>query len=143
LYVEEHGIAEHPGGHILMTKATDGASVAVLGASPKPDRYSFKAVRMLREHGFKPIPIHPAGHAVDGIPGLPSLDDLGEAPDTLTVYVNAKVSDAERERILRLRPRRVVFNPGANNHPLAEILERHGIQVVHACTLVMLRTGQF
>jgi predicted CoA-binding protein len=117
--------------------------VAVLGASPKEDRYSFKAVQMLKEHGHTPIPVHPKGHSVDGVEGVKSLDDISVDIDTLTVYVNAKISDGEFERILRLKPRRVVFNPGAENEDLAKKLEAEGLEVVRACTLVLLRTEQF
>ncbi|MEW6412455.1 MAG: CoA-binding protein [Candidatus Zixiibacteriota bacterium] len=126
-----------------MTKAPPSSRAAVLGASPKEDRYSFKAVRMLKEHGFQPIPVHPAGHAVDGVPGLKSLDDITGAVDTLTVYVGPGISSAELDRILRLKPRRVIFNPGAENSGLAEELRKNGIEVVEACTLVMLRTNQY
>ena len=35
-------------------------NVAVLGASNKPERYSFKAVRLLREMGHTAFPVHPA-----------------------------------------------------------------------------------
>ncbi|UCG62978.1 MAG: CoA-binding protein [Candidatus Zixiibacteriota bacterium] len=126
-----------------MGRAPLAAKAAVLGASPKEDRYSFKAVRMLKEHGFEPIPVHPAGHTVDGIKGLKSLDDISESIDTLSVYVNADVSSAELDRILRLNPRRVIFNPGAENATLAATLREAGIEVVEACTLVMLRTEQF
>ena len=126
-----------------MTQATAKSTVAVLGASPKEDRYSFKAVRMLKEHGFKPIPVHPKGHDVDGVPGVKSLTDIDRDIDTLTVYVNAKISDGELEHILKMNPRRVIFNPGAENENLATRLEEAGIEVVRACTLVMLRTGQF
>ncbi len=127
----------------MMGKAPAASKAAVLGASPKEDRYSFKAVRMLKEHGFEPIPVHPAGHTVDGIKGLKSLDDILEPVDTLSVYVNAGVSNAELEKILRLNPRRVIFNPGAENPALATELREAGIEVVEACTLVMLRTEQF
>jgi predicted CoA-binding protein len=72
-----------------------------------------------------------------------SLDEISGGVDTVTVYVNAKISDAEYERIINLKPRRVIFNPGAENEPLAVKLEEQGIEVVRACTLVMLRTGQF
>lgn len=126
-----------------MTKAPAASIAAVLGASPKEDRYSFQAVRMLKEHGFKPIPVHPAGHSVDGIEGLKSLDEITESIDTLSVYVNAGVSSAEIDKILRLKPRRVIFNPGAENPDLAEHLRKAGIEVVEACTLVMLRTQQY
>jgi predicted CoA-binding protein len=130
-------------GKRMMTKAPLASNAAVLGASPKEDRYSFKAVRMLKEHGFKPIPVHPAGHSVDGIAGLKSLDEITEPVDTLTVYVSAGVSSAEMDKILKLKPRRVIFNPGAENHDLAEALRKTGIEVVEACTLVMLRTEQY
>jgi predicted CoA-binding protein len=126
-----------------MTRAAEHSRVAVLGASPKEDRYSFKAVRMLQEHDHVPVPVHPAGHTVDGIPALKSLADITEAVDTLSVYVSAKISDGEFENILKLKPRRVVFNPGAENAALAQKLRDAGIVVVEACTLVMLRTEQF
>ncbi|MBD3402372.1 CoA-binding protein [candidate division GN15 bacterium] len=126
-----------------MQKAAEGARVAVLGASPKEERYSFKAVRMLKQHGFKPVPVHPAGHVVDGEPSLKSLDDVDQPVDTLTMYVGEKISSGELDRILKLKPRRVVFNPGAENESLAKDLEKNGIEVVRACTLVMLQTSQF
>ena len=126
-----------------MIKAPAASKAAVLGASPKEDRYSFKAVRMLKEHGFTPVPVHPAGHNVDGLEGLKSLDEITDSIDTLTVYVSAKISSAEVEKILKLNPRRVIFNPGAENPELGKELEKAGIEVVEACTLVMLRTEQY
>ncbi len=126
-----------------MTNAPEHSTVAVLGASPKEDRYSFKAVRMLKEHHHRPIPVHPAGHTVDGIPGLKSLEDIRVPVHTVTCYVNAAISDGEFDRIVALKPQRVIFNPGAENENLAVRLEATGIEVVRACTLVMLRTGQF
>ena len=129
-----------------MTKTKRAASesrVAVLGASPKEDRYSFKAVKMLKEYGHLPIPVHPAGHSVDGVAGVRSLDKIDSDIDTLTIYINSTRSDLEIDKILALRPRRVIFNPGAENTTLAQKLAESGIEVIVACTLVMLRTEQF
>jgi predicted CoA-binding protein len=126
-----------------MTRAKEHSTVAVLGATPKEDRYSFKAVKMLLEHGHQPIPVHPAGQEVLGIPGVKSLEDISQSVDTLTMYVGAQISDGELDRILKLSPRRVIFNPGAENEMLAEKLRAAGIEVVFACTLVMLQTDQF
>ena len=126
-----------------MRRADAGSAVAVLGASPKEERYSYKAVKMLTEHGFKAIPVHPAGHTVLGIPGKKSLEDIAEAIDTLTMYVGASISDEEFDHILALKPKRVVFNPGAENPSLAQKLRDAGIDVVEACTLVLLQTNQF
>jgi len=127
----------------LTTLAPAGSRVAVLGASPKEERFAFKAMRLLKEHGHKPIPIHPAGHSVDGVPGLKSLSEIEQPVDTLTFYVNSKISNGLKDDILKLNPRRVIFNPGAENEELAEVLESANIEVVMACTLVMLDTGEF
>ena len=126
-----------------MTKAPNGSKAVVLGASPNEERYSFKAVHMLRENGYLPIPIHPAGHVVDGITSLKSIAEVSEKVDTLTVYVNSKISSGEYDNIIGLKPRRVIFNPGAENSELAQKLKDAGIEVVEACTLVMLRTEQY
>ncbi len=124
-------------------KAKEHSIVAVLGASPKEDRFSYKAIKMLREHGHSPIPVHPAGHDVLGIHGLKSLDEISGQVDTLTMYVGPQISDGELDRILKLKPRRVIFNPGSENEGLAEKLRGASIEVVFACTLVMLQTDQF
>ena len=126
-----------------MQRAAENSNVAVLGASPKEERYSFKAVRMLKEHGHKPIPVHPAGHTVDGVDGLKSLSDINVEIDTLTVYVNSSISAQVYDKIIKLKPRRVIFNPGAENKELANKLNVDGIGTIEACTLVMLRTKQF
>jgi predicted CoA-binding protein len=126
-----------------MHRAPENSAVAVLGASTNEERYSFQAVHMLKEHHHRPIPVHPAGHTVDGVPGVRSLAHIREPVDTVSCYVNATISDGEFERLVSLRPHRVIFNPGAENEDLAAKLEKEGIEVVRACTLVMLRTGQF
>ena len=126
-----------------MDRARPGSRVAVLGASTKDDRYSFKAVKMLAEHDHIPIPVHPKGHVVNGITAVKSLDDITEPVDTLTLYVNSKISSLAQESILKLKPRRVIFNPGAENRELAKALNEAGIETIEACTLVMLTTDQF
>ncbi len=126
-----------------MPNANPNSRVAVLGASTNEERYSFKAVQMLQEYGHQPIPVHPKGHVVDGITAAKSLGEIEGPVDTLTLYVNAKISSASHADILGMKPRRVIFNPGAENADLAEKLKSEGIEPVIACTLVMLRTNQF
>jgi len=118
--------------------------VAVLGASPKPDRYSNKAVRSLVEHGHEVLPVNPGYDRIEGIPAVRSLSEIMPGSvDTLTVYVGPDRSDELAEDIRLLKPSRVIFNPGAENVALAAALREEGLQVVEACTLVMLNTGRF
>jgi predicted CoA-binding protein len=118
-------------------------NVAVLGASNKPERYSFKAVRMLREKGHTPFPVHPALTEVDGLPVFASLRAIPAPVDTITVYLSPQNQQPIADELLNSSARRVIFNPGAENPELADQLRQHGKEVVQACTLVLLTTGQF
>lgn len=117
--------------------------VAVVGASNKPDRYSYKAVMLLRESGHTPYPVHPSLAEVEGIPVFKTIGEIPVPLDTITVYLSAQNQAAIAEEILKSRARRVIFNPGAENPELAGRLQAAGIAPVNACTLVLLGTGQF
>ncbi|WP_304224701.1 CoA-binding protein [Gracilinema caldarium] len=125
-----------------MSNATE-RTVVVLGASNNPDRYSYRAVRELLSHGFKTIPVNPHLNEILGLPVISSLKDINEGVDTLTVYVSPKHSSVLKEEILALKPRRVIFNPGAENEELEKALDISGIPYLHACSLVLLSTGRF
>jgi predicted CoA-binding protein len=117
--------------------------VVVMGASNKPDRYSNKAVRLLLEHGHEVIPVHPKLDEVEGLKVIHHLSEISGAVDTLTLYVGPDASSAAAEAILQLQPGHVIFNPGSENAGLENRLRQAGIAYEQACTLVLLRTGQF
>ncbi|HOK76999.1 MAG TPA: CoA-binding protein [Verrucomicrobiota bacterium] len=118
-------------------------NVAVLGASNKPDRYSFKAVQLLRQKGHAVYPVHPALAEVDGLRVWPSLSAIPVPLDTVTVYLSPKNQKHIADELLSSSARRVIFNPGTENSDLATQLRQRGKEVQHACTLVLLTTGQF
>lgn len=118
-------------------------NVAVMGASNKPGRYSYNAVKLLAEKGHTPFPVHPSLQDIDGIRVYARLGDIAEPIDTITVYLSAANSGRVTEDILATGARRVIFNPGAEHPDLASRLKQEGIEPVEACTLVMLKTGQF
>lgn len=117
--------------------------VAVLGASRNPARYSHMAVVLLKSMGFQVIPIHPAAPEIDGVPTVKSLAELELAVHTLTLYVSPRHLPLFLDDILHLRPQRVIFNPGTESPDSSGVLSRSGIHCIEACTLVMLKTGQF
>ena len=121
-------------------------NVAVLGASDKADRYSNMAIKLLKEFGHRPIPVNPTLQKIEGFSCYKDLIDLAKKEkkiDTLTVYVNPRVSTDLSSAILQLKPGRVIFNPGSENLKLTDDLDHAGIPWENACTLVLLRTGQF
>jgi uncharacterized protein len=124
-------------------KAANETAVAVLGASPKPDRYANKAMQLLAEYGYRAIPINPAFEEILGARCYPSIADVPGKIDTATIYLGQARSDPLIDEIVNVRPRRIIMNPGAENENLAAKARERGIEVVEGCTLVMLRAGSF
>ena len=126
-----------------MTEKAGAETVAVLGASPKPDRYAYRAMQMLREYGHHAIPVNPAFPEILGEKCYASIADIPGKIDTATLYLGKPRSDLLEAEILASKPRRIIFNPGAENAELAARAEESGIEVIEGCTLVMLRSGTF
>lgn len=117
--------------------------VVVLGASPNRDRYANLAQRNLMEAGHEVVPVNPGYQEIEGVPAVASLKEVKGPVDTVTVYVGPSRIGPLIDDLVALRPARVILNPGAESEELAAKLEEHGIPYLEACTLVMLRTGQF
>lgn len=122
---------------------TPQRAVAVLGASPKPDRYAYRAMQMLRQHGHRAIPVNPAFDEILGEKCYQSIAEVPDPIDTVTMYLGKQRSDSLIGEIVKAKPRRIIMNPGAENGDLAAKAEAAGIEVEHACTLVLLQTGGF
>jgi predicted CoA-binding protein len=117
--------------------------VAVLGASPKVDRYANMALHRLAGEGHEPVGVNPAVPDLGGFPCVAAVSDLPVGIHTASVYLGAARSDEIADQILSYGFRRAVFNPGAENPALEERLRDAGVEVVEGCTLVMVSTGQF
>jgi predicted CoA-binding protein len=63
--------------------------------------------------------------------------------DTVTLYLNPKRQQEYYQKILALKPQRVIFNPGTENQEFMQMLEEVGIETEAACTLVMLSIGNY
>lgn len=118
-------------------------NVAVIGASDKPERYSYQAVMLLKEKGHAVFPVHQRIKEIEGLKVSSSIKDVAAQIDTVSLYVAADISSGLGEEIMTRNPRRIIFNPGAENPELEKRARERGITPVNACTLVMLRTGQF
>ena len=112
----------------------------VIGASLKPERTSHEAILKLKRKGHEVIAIGLKEGEVEGIKiqkGKPEIDEV----DTVTLYLNEKRQKEMEDYILNLRPKRIIFNPGAENPELSARAERAGIEAIEACTLTMLAIG--
>ncbi len=118
-------------------------TTAILGASDDPERYAYKAMERLLEKGHQVVLVNPKLGPFRELPVVDSLADISETIDTVTVYLSAKRSTPLEKELVAMKPKRVVFNPGAENGDLEAALDAAGIPWMHACTLVLLATGKY
>lgn len=118
-------------------------NVALIGASDKPERFSYQALILLKQKGHQVFPVHQRLKTIEGLAVFPSIKDIMETIDTVSLYVSADISSSIAADILGIRPKRIIFNPGTENPDLAQKARAQGIGTVNGCTLVMLGSGQF
>ena len=114
----------------------------VIGASLNPNRYSNIAIKRLRDKRIDVVAIGLRKGEVLGVV-IENEKKVFNAIDTVTLYLNSKHQEEYYEYIIGLKPRRVIFNPGAENKEFDKILKEKGIISIEACTLVLLSTNQY
>ena len=116
----------------------------IIGATTNSARYAYMAAEMLTQYKH---PIVPIGIKKGEVMHQPILDindrPLIENVDTITLYIGPQHQPEHYEYLLSLKPRRVIFNPGTENEEFQKMVEASGSEAIEACTLVMLRTGQY
>lgn len=117
-------------------------STLVIGASTNPERYSYKAIKKLRQYQHKVYALGQKAGIVEDVvfdTQMPPFEDI----HTVTLYINPKLQIQYQDYILNLKPIRVIFNPGTENESFKKILLQNNIQAMEACTLVLLQTNQY
>ncbi|CAG5085948.1 CoA-binding protein [Parvicella tangerina] len=116
----------------------------IIGASNNPNRYSYKAAFSLQYNGYEFIPFGvKRGDVIGRKIHNEWKEDWKDEVDTVTMYINPSLQEQYYDRIIKLSPRRVIFNPGTENVDFEMRLKENGIDYENACTLVLLNTSQY
>ena len=114
----------------------------ILGATTNPSKYGYIATSRLKSHGHEVIPVGIREGEIEGIKiqnDLPIIEDI----DTITLYLNSIIQKDYYDYILKINPKRIIFNPGTENIELVNLAKQNGIEVEIACTLVLLSLDQY
>lgn len=114
----------------------------VLGASTTPSKYSNIAIVRLVDQNFPVVAIGGKEGSVSGI-RIYTTQKKFENIDTVTLYLNAENQKGYYDYIVDLNPKRVIFNPGAENEAFEKILSLNNITSERSCTLVLLSIGEY
>jgi predicted CoA-binding protein len=114
----------------------------VIGASDNPDRYANIATRMLKQYGHEVVPVGLKECMIGDTKVTKELVPIADV-DTVTLYVGPRHQPYWYNYISSLNPKRIIFNPGTENAEFEKMVRDKGIDVVPACTLVMLSVGNY
>jgi len=116
----------------------------IVGATTNQSRYAYLAAGRLVGAGIPFIPIGIKSGEIFG----EKIIDLRLKPElknihTITLYIGTANQEEWTDYLISLNPKRIIFNPGTENPLFFKKAKAKGIEVLDACTLVMIRTGQF
>ncbi|MDZ7648796.1 MAG: CoA-binding protein [Cytophagales bacterium] len=116
----------------------------IIGATTNPARYAYIAAGMLKEYDHEIVPVGIKKGTVYGVDILPiDQHPIIKEVDTITLYVGTRHQPMYYEYLLSLKPKRIIFNPGTENSEFEKMVEESGAEALQACTLVLLRSGQY
>jgi len=114
----------------------------VLGASPNPQRYAYKAIESLIKNGHEVIAIGKRKGEINGISIVQETIPIKDV-DTIAMYLSPENQKEYYSYILSLQPKRIIFNPGTENEELKNLAQSKGIEVIEWCVLVMLSSNNY
>ena len=116
----------------------------LIGATPNRSRYAYLAATMLAEYKHDTVLLgiqkgDVNGNKILNIREKPPIEDV----DTITLYIGPQRQPEWYDYLLSLKPKRIIFNPGTENDEFESLATEQGVEVLEACTLVMLRLIQY
>lgn len=111
---------------------------AVLGATPKENKFGFKLYKRLKSYGYEVYPVNPNAEQVDGDICYSTLTDIPKVVDVVNVVVPEQVGVAAMSECEELGISTVWLQPGADTDAVINAAKERNINVITDCVLVQL-----
>jgi predicted CoA-binding protein len=105
-------------------------TIAVIGASSKPDRPSNQVFRYLQRAGYRAIPVNPNEDEVRGEKAYPSLEAVPEPVDLVDVFRRPEYTAEVAHAAVAIQAKTFWLQLGVSNDQAADIAEQGGLTVV-------------
>ena len=113
-------------------------TIAVVGASPSPDRESHGVMRYLLHAGYRCIPVNPNCDEVAGVPAVASLAEIDEPIDLVDVFRRPELCAAHAREAVDAGAKALWLQLGIVSPDARAIAEAAGLDYVeNACTAVV------
>nr|WP_293267326.1 CoA-binding protein [Neptunomonas sp.] len=106
--------------------------VALVGASPKPERASYRVMAFLLNQGYQVIPVNPlkTGQKLHGQTIVASLHDITETVDLVDIFRNSEAAASAVDDAISIGAKSVWMQLGVINQPAADRAEAAGLDVI-------------
>lgn len=107
-------------------------TIALMGASDRPDRPSNEVMKFLQDHGYRVYPVNPTitGEHVHGEYVWRELSQIGERIDLVDIFRNSKNAAEAVDQAIAVGARAVWMQLGVINEEAAARAETAGLKVV-------------
>lgn len=107
-------------------------TIALVGASDRPDRPSYRVMQTLQAHGYRVIPVNPqiTGEHVHGEFVFRDLSQLGDPIDMVDIFRNSAAAGEAVDQAIAVGAKSVWMQLGVINEEAAARAEAAGLKVV-------------
>jgi len=116
--------------------ASNGRTVAIIGASSNPGKFGNRAVRAFQRQGYTVIPINPHEESVEGLKAYASVLDVPGSIDMASFYVPPEVGQKVMPEVARKGIAEVWLNPGSESDELVRLARDLKLEPILACSIV-------
>jgi len=116
----------------IKTLLETARTIALVGASDRPDRPSYRVMATLQAHGYRVIPVNPqiTGEHIHGEFVFRDLDQLGDPIDIVDIFRRSDAVGEVVDQAIAIGAKAVWMQLGVIDQAAAARAEAAGLQVV-------------
>ena len=113
-------------------------TAAVIGASNDRTRYGNMAVRAFRRAGYQVFPVNPTEPEIEGLKAYPTVKDIPNELDTVTIYVRPAVLVKLLPEIAEKGCKDLWLNPGTVSDTVLAEVKRLNLNALQGCSILAI-----